>query len=116
MSDPFSIASGSAGLVSLGLTLCKGLAEYISAVKSHGEDVRNLERKLNTLQMFLQAVDVTLKDLVNSQGTHPPDDVINLMETALGYSKDGMARLKGYLEKCSGEGKFATLEFDEVLY
>ncbi|KAI8714855.1 Helo-like-N domain-containing protein [Fusarium sp. LHS14.1] len=72
MSDPFSIASGSAGLVSLGLTLCKGLSEYISAVRSHGEDVRNLERKLNTIEMFLQAVDAALKDLNQYKGLIRP--------------------------------------------
>ncbi|RSL52665.1 hypothetical protein CEP54_010776 [Fusarium duplospermum] len=104
MSDPFSIATGSAGLVSLGLTLCKGLAEYISAVKSHGEDVRSLEKKLNTLQMFLGAIETTLKDLTRSQVTHPPIDAIKVIETVLGQSKDGMTRLRGYLEECSGDG------------
>lgn len=102
MSDPFSIASGSAGLVSLGLTLCKGLAEYISAVKSHGEDVRNLETKLNTLQMFLAAVDATLKELPHLQGCRLPGDVVKVVEASLDQSKDGMVRLAGFLEECSG--------------
>ncbi|KAI8657986.1 hypothetical protein NCS57_01178900 [Fusarium keratoplasticum] len=101
MSDPFSIASGSAGLVSLGLTLCKGLAEYISAIKSHGEDVRNLETKLNTLQMFLAAVDTTLKELPHLQGCRLPGDVVKLVEASLDQSKDGMVRLAGHLEECS---------------
>ncbi|KAJ3457980.1 hypothetical protein MRS44_012089 [Fusarium solani] len=102
MSDPFSIASGSAGLVSLGLTLCKGLAEYISAVKSHGEDVRNLETKLNTLQMFLAAVDTTLKELAHLQGCRLPGDVVKVVEASLDQSKEGMVRLAGFLEECSG--------------
>ncbi|RSL80788.1 hypothetical protein CEP52_017324 [Fusarium oligoseptatum] len=104
MSDPFSIASGSAGLVSLGLTLCKGLAEYISAIKGHGEDVRHVEQKLNNLQMVLGIIETTLKGLTSSQGSNPPIDAIKVIETVLGQSKDGMARLRGYLEECSGDG------------
>ncbi|RSM10349.1 hypothetical protein CDV31_007225 [Fusarium ambrosium] len=104
MSDPFSIASGSAGLVSLGLTLCKGLAEYISSIKGHGGDVRHVEQKLNNLQMFLGIIETTLKDLSRSQGIRPPIDAIKVIETVLGQSKDGMARLRGYLEECSGDG------------
>ncbi|RSL72525.1 hypothetical protein CEP51_011877 [Fusarium floridanum] len=104
MSDPFSIASGSAGLVSLGLTLCKGLAEYISAVKGHGEDVRHVEQKLNNLQMFLGIIETTLQDLTRSQGIHLPIDAIKVIETVLDQSKDGMTRLRGYLEECSGDG------------
>ncbi|WAO94302.1 Hypothetical protein NCS54_01188000 [Fusarium falciforme] len=102
MSDPFSIASGSAGLVSLGLTLCKGLAEYVSAVKSHGEDVRNLETKLKNLQMFLAAVNATLKELPHLQGCQLPGDVVKVVEASLDQSKNGMVRLAGFLEECSG--------------
>ncbi|EEU44947.1 uncharacterized protein NECHADRAFT_85201 [Fusarium vanettenii 77-13-4] len=102
MSDPFSIATGTAGLVSLGLTLCKGLAEYISAVKGHGEDVKNLETKLNTLQMFLAAVDATLKEVPHLQGSRLSGDVVRVVKASLDQSKDGMVRLAEFLEECSG--------------
>lgn len=105
MSDPLSIASGSAGLVSLGLTLCKGLTEYILAVRSHGEDVRNLEAKLNTLQMCLAAVDATMKELPHLQGRRLPGDVVNVVEASLDQSKDGMVRLAEFMEECSGRSK-----------
>lgn len=36
MTDPFSVASGAVGVVSLGLTVCQGLISYCSAF--HGQD------------------------------------------------------------------------------
>ncbi|KAH7169409.1 hypothetical protein DER46DRAFT_681113 [Fusarium sp. MPI-SDFR-AT-0072] len=39
MGDPLSIASGVAGLISLGLTVCDGLHTYFSAIKNRKDDI-----------------------------------------------------------------------------
>ncbi|KPM44122.1 hypothetical protein AK830_g2439 [Neonectria ditissima] len=103
MADPFSIASGAAGLISLGLSVCQGLTTYILAVKSHGEDVRTLEKKINTLQGFLNGVEAMLRDLPHHQGAQLPGDAVRIVRDAMSQSKAGMARLAGYLENCAGD-------------
>ncbi|EXK81791.1 hypothetical protein FOQG_13863 [Fusarium oxysporum f. sp. raphani 54005] len=50
MADPLSIASGVAGLVSLGLTLCNGLHNYLSAVKDRYSDIEAATQGLALLQ------------------------------------------------------------------
>ncbi|KAH7219701.1 hypothetical protein DER44DRAFT_626941, partial [Fusarium oxysporum] len=50
MADPLSIASGVAGLVSLGLTLCNGLQSYLSAVKDRYSDIETATQGLALLQ------------------------------------------------------------------
>ncbi|KAF4499933.1 pyruvate decarboxylase [Fusarium agapanthi] len=50
MADPLSIASGVAGLVSLGLTLCGGLHNHFNAVKDRHRDIETASQTLNLLQ------------------------------------------------------------------
>lgn len=50
MADPLSVASGVAGLVSLGLTLCNGLHNYFSAIKDRHSDIETATQSLALLQ------------------------------------------------------------------
>ncbi|KAF5602519.1 pyruvate decarboxylase [Fusarium pseudocircinatum] len=50
MADPLSIASGVAGFVSLGLTLCGGLHNYFDAVKDCHQDIETASQNLDLLQ------------------------------------------------------------------
>jgi hypothetical protein len=50
MADPLSVASGVAGLVSLGLTLCNGLHTYFSAIKDRHSDIDTATQSLALLQ------------------------------------------------------------------
>ncbi|KAF5007592.1 hypothetical protein FDECE_6078 [Fusarium decemcellulare] len=56
MADPFSIASGVAGIVSLGLTLCNGLHAYLSAIKDRGEDVESACQLLALLRSNIDLI------------------------------------------------------------
>ena len=49
MSDPFSVASGAAGIVSLGLTLTNGLIEYYNKYSEFDTDASNTEKSLDVL-------------------------------------------------------------------
>ncbi|KAL7755895.1 hypothetical protein ACKLNR_014422 [Fusarium oxysporum f. sp. zingiberi] len=56
MGDPFSIATGVAGLVSLGLTVCNGLHTYFSAIKDRKEDVAIAHQSLALFKFHVFAV------------------------------------------------------------
>ena len=53
--DPFSISSGVASLLSLGLTLGHGLHKYISAVKDRNNDIETAQQSLALIQMNICA-------------------------------------------------------------
>lgn len=59
--DPFSIATGSAGLVSLGITICDGLLTYCRTYKSRENDLSVLDDHAGKLQMFLEVVEERLR-------------------------------------------------------
>ncbi|EXA32203.1 hypothetical protein FOVG_16574 [Fusarium oxysporum f. sp. pisi HDV247] len=53
MGDPLSIASGIAGLVSLGLTLCNSLHTYFSAIKDRHSEVDIITQSLALLKFHI---------------------------------------------------------------
>ncbi|KAF4498461.1 hypothetical protein FAGAP_5366 [Fusarium agapanthi] len=56
MGDPLSIASGVAGLVSLGLTVCSGLHTYFSAIKDRKDDLAIVTQNLALFKFHIFAV------------------------------------------------------------
>ncbi|KAL0932909.1 uncharacterized protein CTRU02_211872 [Colletotrichum truncatum] len=59
--DPLSAASGVAGLLSLGITICKGLHVYCRDYQSKDDDIRLLSQDAERLESFLQMLDIRLK-------------------------------------------------------
>lgn len=59
--DPFSVATGTAGLVSLGITICDGLLAYCRTYKSRENDLNVLDEHTERLQMFLQVIEKRLQ-------------------------------------------------------
>ena len=56
MGDPLSIASGTAGLVSLGIQVCDGLIKYCRAWKSHDKEIEEALERLTELQLTLKTL------------------------------------------------------------
>nr|RBQ96206.1 hypothetical protein FVER53263_13288 [Fusarium verticillioides] len=56
MGDPFSIATGVAGLVSLGITVCGGLHTYFSAIKNRKDDLAIVTQNLALFKFHIFAV------------------------------------------------------------
>ncbi|EXK26691.1 hypothetical protein FOXG_15819 [Fusarium oxysporum f. sp. lycopersici 4287] len=56
MSDPFSIATGVAGLISLGLTVCDGLHTYFSAIKDRKDDIAIATQSLALFKFHVFAI------------------------------------------------------------
>lgn len=65
--DPLSIATGSAGLVSLGITICDGLLTYCRSYKSRDDDLNALGDNSGRLQDYLRVIEKRL------QSGHAPD-------------------------------------------
>lgn len=65
MGDPFSIASGIVGVVSLGVTVCGGLHTYFSALKDRGEDVERACELLSLLRKYIELVRPSAPTLSN---------------------------------------------------
>lgn len=69
MTDPFSIASGVVGIISLGITVCNGLFEYLGAVKGGKQEVAdNLHqaRRLLSILQYLDEVQDQIDDTLDS--------------------------------------------------
>lgn len=56
MSDAFRIASGAAGIVSLGLTIAQGLFQIAEGIGSAGVEVRGYAEEINTFAKLLNHV------------------------------------------------------------
>lgn len=56
MGDPFSIASGVAGIVSLGLTVYNGVDTYFSAIKDRGKDIERASYHLSLLGSYIDTI------------------------------------------------------------
>lgn len=51
---PFSLSTGVAGLVSLGLTLCDGIIIYCDKYQSRDDDIKSLSQHADQLRKFLR--------------------------------------------------------------
>ncbi|EXM20487.1 hypothetical protein RAB80_009214 [Fusarium oxysporum f. sp. vasinfectum] len=110
MADPLSIASGVAGLVSLGLTLCGGLHNYFSAVRDRHQDIETAAQSLDLLQSNLFIIQSsTLRlghrhalsaNLVNQGLANCESQLITLQQMMLDLTRDeGLSDIKGKLRK-----------------
>ncbi|KAK1526040.1 uncharacterized protein CCOS01_08458 [Colletotrichum costaricense] len=70
--DPLSVSSGVAGLISLGLTVCKGLSAFCQDYRSRDIDIINLKNHAQRLDSFLQLVQTRF------QASHQVDSALSL--------------------------------------
>jgi hypothetical protein len=120
MADPLSIASGVAGLVSLGLTLCGGLHDYFSAVKDRHRDIETASQSLNLLQSNIIIQSSTLKlghrhalsaNGVNQGLTNCESQLMTLQQMMLDLTRaEGLSDMKGKLRK---QRMIARYPFDQ---
>ncbi|KAH9237462.1 hypothetical protein K456DRAFT_1759579 [Colletotrichum gloeosporioides 23] len=73
MSDPYSIASGVVGIISLGLEIVKGLYEYCSSLKDQNSDITRIRDNLLRLHDLLD----NLRRQLDSRRFHSDD--INIL-------------------------------------
>ncbi|KAI5459630.1 hypothetical protein BGZ63DRAFT_388404 [Mariannaea sp. PMI_226] len=76
MGDPLSVASGVAGLVSLGLSLCHGLHNYFSAIQGRAGDVTSATRRLEVLRKNIKLLDSQTGTLQSRYGSTAADALL----------------------------------------
>ncbi|KAJ9416602.1 hypothetical protein QL093DRAFT_2593264, partial [Fusarium oxysporum] len=110
MADPLSIASGVAGLVSLGLTLCGGLHNYFSAVRDRHQEIETAAQSLDLLQSNIFIIQSSTLRLghrhalsangVNQGLANCESQLITLQQMMLDLTRDeGLSDMKGKLRK-----------------
>lgn len=57
MVEALGIASGVAGIVSLGITICSGLDTYFSAIKDRDDDLKRASELLSLLRTYIDLVE-----------------------------------------------------------
>ncbi|KAF5560444.1 hypothetical protein FPHYL_6648 [Fusarium phyllophilum] len=110
MADPLSIASGVAGLVSLGLTLCGGLHNYLGIVKGRHQDIESASRSLTLLQSNLFIIQSSTLKLghrhalsangVNQGLANCEFELVALQQLMLNLTRDeGLSDMKGKMRQ-----------------
>ncbi|RMJ08806.1 hypothetical protein CDV36_011602 [Fusarium kuroshium] len=94
MGDPLSIASGVAGIVSLGLTVCSGLQTYFSALKDRGEDIQQAHQLLTLLSEYIDLIRPIESMYGNRHG-----QATNLIALALRLCQGELQVLKETIDK-----------------
>lgn len=80
MSDPFSVAAGAVGVISLGIQLCKEISSYTEAWKGYDVDIESIGLKAESLKTPLKR----LRDLVEDTRLTDPEIANDINEKALG--------------------------------
>ena len=91
--DPFSAASGAAGIISLGIVVCGALVSYYGDVKDCPEDIIRIYKSVKALNSTLQQLQQSLKDETLDQKRREQ------AENYIAYCVDGLRTLSKKLGK-----------------
>lgn len=97
MSDPFSSVSAALGVVSFGITVCKGLVSYLNAIKERRKELRDTLEDTATLMKVLQSLIEILPRIVSSR----PDSAAVLLR-CLQQAKSRLVALRDLVAKLAG--------------
>jgi ankyrin repeat domain-containing protein 50 len=89
MSDPLSVLSGAAGLVSLGITICQGLITYYQAWDAWEDDVRGAMQDVEDISKFLGLLKARIDKLSADQA-----DIINQAHTTKARITEAVKKLE----------------------
>ncbi|KAK3377180.1 hypothetical protein B0T24DRAFT_665970 [Lasiosphaeria ovina] len=102
MADPISIASGVASFVSLGIDICKGLKQYVSAYRDFDKDAKEVFAKLEGLQSSLALLGSALEGIEPFVSNNRAE-ILRQLEDTVAQCSTGLSKLLDYLERCGGE-------------
>ncbi|KAL4965781.1 uncharacterized protein BDV14DRAFT_199554 [Aspergillus stella-maris] len=120
MVEPFSLASGAAGVVSLGLTVCQGLLAYYGPFKAFSSETEAFVTRINGLSAILELLQAKLNKLQNPPSPHILDE-LQLVSDRLNECGETLQQLSNVLNKCQGYDAGGTLKkkgraFAKALY
>ncbi|KAJ5140290.1 NACHT nucleoside triphosphatase [Penicillium atrosanguineum] len=96
MVDPLAIASGVAGLLSLGIQVTQSLVNFYTAYKDQDTDLAKLTRNLDSLQSIFRALDVAVEE---RQWQAATQDLLREVEKAVHKCEEVIAELQSECEK-----------------
>lgn len=100
MTDPFSVGAGVVGVLSLGITVCQGLAAYYGPFSQFDSETKALVQKAEGLTSTLQQLETLLKPFQNPLNS-PPDEV-HLVTQRIKDCQRELEGLSHALTKCRG--------------
>ncbi|KAE9366849.1 ankyrin [Stipitochalara longipes BDJ] len=103
MIDPFSLATGLAGLISLTIELTRTTCEVVGSVKNSGQNVANLQSELNALRTVMNQLCIFFK---TSNGIESFAETAALVETHH-FCKTRLEKMILKLQHFRDGGKFA---------
>jgi hypothetical protein len=75
MPDPFSVVSGAAGIVSLGLTLCQGLVAYYGPFNAFDSGIGSLVTRVKELKAILELLQYQINTLQTRLNPYIADEM-----------------------------------------
>ena len=91
--EAFAVASSAAGLVSLGIEVCKGLLVYYQSWRTAESDVAGMYSSIETLAKTLILLDSVIKNGVFDQ------QIVKNVEKSILATATGLTSLKKKLDK-----------------
>ena len=107
MLDPFSIAAGTAGVVSFGLQVCGGLITFCRAWRSYDRDIGEALEKLIELELTLQNMAVILSVMESLDDTST--DNLQIARNKIYSCRADLTKLHSTLIKCESINQPASL-------
>jgi hypothetical protein len=108
MIDPFTAATGIAGLLSLTIEVSKTLYDMVSSLKNAPKDAKELLQELDQIQRVLTSLEAFLRDENAKHGSFRETSV--LITAMNGFSKE-IKELKCKVQKLGdGQGLSRTIE------
>lgn len=95
MSDPLSVLSGAAGIISLGVTACQGLITYYQAWEAWEDDVRGAMKDVEHVSKFLSLLKARIDKLPADQ-----IDIVNQAHAAKARLAEAIKKFEDIRDNC----------------
>ena len=94
MADPFSVAGGVVGVVTLAITACQGVISYYNTWETQDQNISDAKGKIERLQNSLSALKDVLPKISSSSA------IAQHVEQCVRCCEEGTSRLEHFLGKC----------------
>jgi hypothetical protein len=103
MAEALGVASGVAGLISLGVSVCQGILTYYNAFRDFQEDIDQMCVSMENVARTLLAISLTIR-----QG-HFDQNIIAMVESSINLCTQGLHTLAKKLNKIRSTQADSTL-------
>ncbi|OQD66307.1 hypothetical protein PENDEC_c049G03279 [Penicillium decumbens] len=108
MADPLAVASGIAGLLSLGIQVTQSLVSFYTTYKDQDADLAKVTQNLDNLQNIFRALDIGVEERRSQTDTL---DLLQEIEKASEYKKFHKDSAAGLKDRVKVAGRRAAYPF-----